>query len=73
MIGHTIERSEVARAFGKTPEEFENMMPGLSVLGFPAPLGETDHWQIVDLLDWITAQQEANLAFVTYLTRFLDS
>jgi hypothetical protein len=72
MSGHIIEKSEVARAFGKTNEEFDEIFPGLRLLGFPEPSANDEMWHIGELLDWVTNHQEMTLSFVSHISSWLE-
>ncbi|MCA0433204.1 MAG: hypothetical protein LCH46_08055 [Proteobacteria bacterium] len=72
MSGRVVARMEIATALGKTISDFNDVLPGLYSMGFPHPLGGIDdHWLVVDLLDWVSAQQEAHVRFVEHIERWL--
>jgi hypothetical protein len=72
MSGYIIEKSEVARAFGKSSEEFDEIFPSLRVLGFPKPIADGEAWHIAELLDWVTKHQEMTLSFVAHISQWLE-
>jgi hypothetical protein len=71
MSGYKIEKAEVARALGKSSEEFDEIFPSLRLLGFPEPLANEEAWHIGELLDWVTNHQEMTLSFVAHISQWL--
>jgi predicted DNA-binding transcriptional regulator AlpA len=65
-----IPESEVARALGMSTSEFNERLPDMTKFGFPSP--EDGGWRVLELLDWITAEQEKHLKFIDAITASLD-
>jgi len=62
---------EIAGALHKGRDEVVSMMQALQALGFPKPVyGES--FPLPQVLDWLVAQQEMNLALVTMLSQKLE-
>jgi hypothetical protein len=59
---------EIASALRKDRAEVISMMEAMHTLGFPKPIrGES--YPLSQVLDWLVAQQEMNLALVTMLSQ----
>jgi hypothetical protein len=71
-LAEIVAHAEIAAAFGKSPEAFEELLPSLYDIGFPQPASDSEsHWHVSDLLEWISSQQDFNATFVRHLERWL--
>lgn len=71
MNNTVVTLDEIAGALHKKREEIVAMMSALHALGFPKPVyGES--FPLSQVLDWLVAQQEMNLALVTMLSQKID-
>jgi len=72
-LARVVTRSELANAFGQSLVDFERKLPHLYRLGFPQPDGGAEgHWNIADLIEWISGQQDLNVSFVRHIEDWIE-
>ena len=65
-----MEVAKIANAMGISVPQFQAQLRCLTVVGFPAPVDpEKGVWRVVDVFDWVTTQQEVNIALLNALTK----
>jgi len=65
-----IEVINIANAMGKSVPEFQAQLRCLTSIGFPRPTDSANEiWRVADVFDWVTRQQEINIALLGALTK----